>query len=370
LCNTNYIWKASSKVFQPELINEFFDNSTVDAYAYLTSFENALPSKMKVQYLTCFHNNEIIALAFIQKFRFSAFDIKENNVVKKIALQFLFNIIPCHFAYCGSLFCIALPGLVFKKNIDTTAKADAIKTLTKKYGSTVTIIKDVDEHVFAKFDNDKNTFPASLDSTMELKIQPHWLSFDDYLNDLHHKYRQRAKKVLAAFSAVEARELSLSEIELYKEKIYQLYLNILTNQSFRLGKIEPNYFTELKKGLKENFEVTGYFYNNELIAFRSAFVMNDRIEVHFIGFDYTDNKSLQIYFNILYDNIDFAIAKKATVLELGRTAQDAKRVIGALPKKFNDIVYFKSLFFKKLSDFLYPRYNNNSSSQPERNPFK
>ena len=187
---------------------------------------------------------------------------------------------------------------------------------------------------------------------------------------LQHKYRQKAKKVIQQFETVEIKELSLEEIELYKSKIYDLYLNVLNKQTFRLGKIEENYFGELKKGLKENFIVTGYFFKNELIAFRSAFLMNERMEIHFIGFDYETNNKMQVYFNILYDNIKFAIEKNVKTLELGRTAQDAKRIIGAIPKQFDDVIFFKTPFFKKVFDFLYPRYNNNENSLPVRNPFK
>lgn len=369
--NKVYHWQASKQIIAADIFDAFFENAKIDTYQYLKAFEAALPSKMKVQYFTCICNNEIVAISFLQQFRFSAFTIKETNAFKKLAIRFFFNIIPCHFSYCGSLFCIALPGMAFKKDITDEAKASIINALSSQHGSTVTVIKDLrNKNLFTTLSKAEKVFPISSDSTMELNIQSHWKNFDDYLADLQHKYRQKAKKVLKKFEAVEIRELSMEEIITHKNKIYALYLNVLNKQTFRLGMVEENYFIEMKKGLKNNFIVTGYFLDNELIAFRSAFLMEDRMEIHFIGFDYETNNNLQVYFNILYDNIKFAIEKNVKVLELGRTAQDAKRIIGALPKQFDDAVYFKSNFFKKVFEFLYPRYNNNESNLPIRNPFK
>jgi hypothetical protein len=371
LKNKLYDWQVSKKIIAPEIIYAFFENNKLDTYQYLKSFEAALPSKMKVQYLTCKKDNEIVAITFLQQFRFSAFTIKETNAFKKLAIRFFFNIIPCHFSYCGSLFCIALPGMAFKNNTSDDDKAGIIDALVSQHGSTVTVIKDIrNKNLFSALSKEDTVFPISSDSTMELNMHNHWKSFDDYLADLQHKYRQKAKKVIGQFEAVQVKDLSLAEVIVHKNKIYELYLNVLNKQTFRLGMVEENYFVEMKKGLKNNFIVTGYFLNNELIAFRTAFLMEDRMEIHFIGFDYETNKNLQIYFNILYDNIKLAIEKNVQVLELGRTAQDAKRLIGALPKQFDDAIYFKSSFFKKAFEFLYARYNNNDNNLPIRNPFK
>ena len=366
-----YQWKATNKIFDAEIVKSIFKENNINTYAYLKSFEAALPSKMKVRYLTCYDKNEIVAIAFLQQFRFSAFTIQEKNIFKKIGIQFLFNIFPCHFSYCGSLFCIALPGMAFKENLTIENKTSIISELAIQHGTTVTVIKDIRTlELFNSFRNQYKCCPISKDSTMEIYLKANWKTFEDYLADLQHKYRQKAKKVVALFEQVVNTELTLVEIELHKSKIYELYLNVLNKQTFRLGKIEPNYFAELKKGLKENFIVTGYFLNGELIAFRSAFFMDTRMEIHLIGFDYETNKEIQVYFNILYDNIKFAIEKNVKTLELGRTAQDAKRIVGALPKQFDDIIFFKTNFFRKIFDFLYPRYNNNESNMPIRNPFK
>ncbi len=349
----------------------FFASSQIDANAYLNSFAAALPSKMKVSYLRCYVNDEIVALAFLQKFRFAAASITDTNPLRNILIKSLLFLVPCRLSFCGSLFCIALPGMAFKQGMDNAIKSVIIDLFIKQEGSSITVMKDIqNEYIFNSFRNDAKCFPSMLDSTMEMNIPSHWKSMDDYLNALHHKYRQRAKKVMEHFEGIRVQDLCFTDVEKNKDIIYRLYLNVVAKQSFRIGKVDANYFVELKRGLKEKFIVTGYFLGDKLIAFRSAFIMDNRIEIHFIGFDYNDNKTYQIYFNILYDNIAFAITKKAKVLELGRTAQDAKRIVGALPKYFSDLIFFKSSFFKKVFDFIYARYNNNGNVLPERNPFK
>ena len=222
MSHKQYQWKASRKIFDAEIVHTFFGKNNIDTYEYLNSFEAALPSKMKVLYLTCFCNNEIVAIAFLQQFRFGAFTIQETNFFKKLGIQFLFNLFPCHFSYCGSLFCIALPGLAFKENLSDENKSIIINELAIQHKTTVTVIKDIkNKNLFNNFRNDKVCFPVSLDSTMEMKIDEGWKIFEDYLTALQHKYRQKAKKVLTSFENVVIKELSIEEVELYKNKIYE-----------------------------------------------------------------------------------------------------------------------------------------------------
>jgi hypothetical protein len=371
LNQADYTWKVSPNIFNAALIEQFFGASQINVSAYLHAFENALPSKMRMLYLVCYHANEIVAIAFFQQFKFSATHVDDVGKCKNLLIRLGLKTINCRLSFCGSLFCIALPGLGFKQGMSVLQKADAIKNLVKQHGTSVTVLKDVQNNdLFNSFTHTKKCFTSTVDSTMEMPINASWISLDDYLNALHHKYRQRAKKVIKSFETVTQQNFDYHDLLKYETEIYLLYNSVVAKQKFRIGKVEANYFQALKQSLKEQFIVTGYFLGNTLIAFRSAFAMNNRIEIHFIGFDYAHNKSHQVYFNILYDNIALAITKKSTIMELGRTAQDAKSTIGAKPNYFNDLIFFKSNLFKRLFNFLFNRYYQGYDLLPNRNPFK
>ncbi|MBK6445652.1 MAG: hypothetical protein IPF81_10230 [Bacteroidetes bacterium] len=74
-----------------------------------------------------------------------------------------------------------------------------------------------------------------------------------------------------------------------------------------MGIVDEKYFIALRNACKDRFRMIGYFIGEKLIAFSSTLEHQEKLEVHYIGLDYTYNKSHALYFNILFDGIEQAI---------------------------------------------------------------
>ncbi len=175
---------------------------------------------------------------------------------------------------------------------------------------------------FTAFDNDVS---------MQLALPENWQSIDDYQAALKKKYAKRMRTTQKLFADVQIKELSLEEVENQQLEIYALYEQVVKNQSVTFGKINQQYFPLFKKQMKEKLLMYGFYYKEKLVAFSSAIVQHGVYDMNYIGFDYETNNSISLYHNLLFFFIKDAIDKKQKTLVLGRTALEAKAILGCKP---------------------------------------
>jgi hypothetical protein len=177
------------------------------------------------------------------------------------------------------------------------------------------------------------------DVSMEMHIPAEWQNFDDYKKALKHKYTQRCNKTLKSFAGVTIRDWTLADVQQEAKNIYKLYEQVTQKQSVTLGLLNENYFPIFKESMGDKLHAQGFYYNNELVAFSTAIVQDGVYDMNYIGFDYSKNQELQLYFNILFNCITNAISHRCHTLVLGRTALEAKAILGCEPvQKFG---YYK-----------------------------
>lgn len=228
----------------------------------------------------------------------------------------------------------------------------------------------------------KDFYDSSLDHVKELEeykyhdflVEPNmiveilWSSFEDYLGAMNKKYRSRAKGIIKKGAEIERKTFQVSDITANSAKIQKLYDNVHLKAQFRMASLHTAYFAELKRTLGEHFNFIGYYYDGKLIGFRTSFVLKNSIEAHFIGLDYTVNKDLELYQNILYDYIQEAITKNKEQLFLGRTASEIKSTVGAEAHHLTCYIRHRNSLsnriIKPFVDYLTP------SEWVPRNPFK
>ena len=213
--------------------------------------------------------------------------------------------------------------------------------------------------------------PIQQDVSMELSLNPAWLTIDDYVSDLDKKYRKRFQKIKEAGLSLNKRELTENDLVNFKNEIFALYNQVYSTQDFKLTEIFENYFINLKKSLGEKLKVFGFFEEDKLLAFTThIYNENQQMEIHYIGLDYDFNKKYNLYFNILQFGLEHAINDKQKSLELGRTAQVAKASLGAKPTANFNYVYFKKhVYTWSFQLFLKKMYKNIESEWEVRSPF-
>lgn len=211
--------------------------------------------------------------------------------------------------------------------------------------------------------------PFELEPNMILDLKPGWKTFDDYMGELHSKYRIRARRALKLGAGVERRELTGDEIEFNLGHLFGLYKQTATNAEFNLVDLHPEYFLQLKKSLKEKFHLYTYCKNGRILAFFTVIQDGETDEAHFLGIDEKINKEYQLYLNILFDLIRYSIFRGQKRIRFSRTALEIKSSVGAVPHGLTCYIKHRKVinntFVPYLLDFLNPSHH-----WVPRHPFK
>lgn len=278
---------------------------------------------------------------------------------------------------CGNLFKTDFRGFVLNEHHpDSVMCLKAIKDFTGNLSSKekprLILFKDVDaSQEFSKVFKDLRFKSADSDIVMKMDVDSEWNNLNDYANKLSKKYLARYKKTRKDIDGIERRELDVKSIERYGFEILDLYNQVVKKQSIRLGLLNPEYFLNCKKCFGNQFTMYGYFKGDKMVGFTSNFCIKKEWEIHYIGFDYEENKKHKLYLNFLFDGLNDAIVHKCKKLNLGRTAKEAKASLGAKPVFYQNYYKLNGTTSRLIYNYLETRFNESESEDwKQRNPFK
>jgi len=340
----------------------------------LETVENSAVSRITPYYLLVKEKGITVGIIYYQLLRFNSSFI-DLGWLNKWYLGFIRYIVQrfeIKLLICGNLFRINFKGFA-------GIRADVAAQITKKIAEQKLLkinicgilMKDLEKPLKLTIAKRYGYKQMHDDITMLMKVSENWKNFQDYIAALSRKYRKRAEKIIQAGSTLVRKNLSLEEITHYQNEIENLYLQVAHNQTVRLGILNQLYFINMKKNLKDSFELIGYFDKEKLVAFSSYIYYESHVEIHYIGFSYAQNNQFQLYFNILFDGLKEALSKGFKKIELGRTAKEAKASLGASPVE--NLNYFcinnpiLSQIYKKIQDKFSTQMGENWAN---RNPLK
>ena len=204
---------------------------------------------------------------------------------------------------------------------------------------------------------------------MVFSVQPKWLNIDDYTTSLTKKYRDRYKRSRKKNKETKVVELSLEDIKNKATVLHDLYKNVSNNAKFNTFLLPKNHFYSLKFHLKENFKVYGYFLDNELIGFYTLILNNRTLETYFLGYNSEYQSLYQLYLNMLYDMVAFAIDNNYKTIVYARTAMAIKSSVGAEAKDMAVYLKHTQPFFNIILKQVF-KFMNPSQNWKARHPFK
>lgn len=241
-----------------------------------------------------------------------------------------------------------------------------INKIHKSHGINFFLLPD---HFYKRLDiNNKKFKTFDIDPDMVLNINPDWNSFEDYVKAVQSKYKKRIRKVYKDSNVIKLKEISKKNIAIELPNITKLYLNVYKKSTFSGPPFNTDIYLDFIQQDDVDFNINGYYLNDELIAFSSEFFVNSYLYSYFIGLDYEFNEKYSIYNRILYDTIHKGISNKARKIIYGRTAAEFKSTIGAEPISSTSAVYIANSFFRIIFSPILKRIS--PANWVQRRPFK
>ncbi|MBI1306023.1 MAG: GNAT family N-acetyltransferase [Bacteroidetes bacterium] len=339
------------------------DSNLFLSLPYLSSLENTLMEDVAFRYVT-FYNNEYdpVGVAVAQIHRFGSGEIDVKSVSAKID-----NLLPARLLdrmelrlmICGNAFSTGEYGYYFKPEIPQKEAmnnlANAMERIRKEEGRSndkvsIMMLKDFwpgDEKRFESFLDD-GFRPVSFDVNMVLKMKPDWKNWQDYTGDMTTKFRTRMNSIAKKSELLDVRELSVEDFDNHLADIDRLYNEVVDKSGIRFGTIKAETFRSFKESMPDSFICTGYFLKDELVGFRTGFIYNEILEANFVGIDYRFNEEHAIYQRMLCDFVRDGLKKGVNEIRFGRTAEQIKSCLGAVPVDMKLFVKHRNTFTNTL----------------------
>jgi hypothetical protein len=149
----------------------------------------------------------------------------------------------------------------------------------------------------------------------------HFRSLEDYLLNMRADYRRRVRQLSLPFTEIQKKHIPCSRFD---NMMYDQYLAVLKRSKGKLETLSLEFFRKLPS----NFNLTAFYSAEKLIGWYISCAFNERFYFFLGGVDYRVNRKFNTYFNILLNVVQEGIEKRASIIDLGQTAEIPKLRLG------------------------------------------
>lgn len=298
---------------------------------FLSAFEAAAPDNVSPRYALMYLGDEPVAALHLQLVRIEG----------RSALPFtgVAQLVDERALVLGNLAAWGETGVAMAKGVDVELVwrealrlVDRLRRFERSEGVVnVAFIKDAmgAEDADALRKQGYQRAPSGPD--MVLACDAAWTGFDDYLASLASKRRRAVKKVTEDLEAAGYRtqRLTLEDLERHEARLDALYGQVWANADVRPLRLSGRFFVELQRRLGDDCVVTGLLRDDSLDGFGVSLRSGETCVGYYLGFDRSVDAPL--YLRLLGSIIETGTAWRCTRISMGRTAEEPKARLGAVP---------------------------------------
>ena len=355
--------------------------------SFLKALEASSPTNISTYFLAVYKTEVLVGIAIIQRVEMyinNVFRKTSNVFFKRLGKLLISKIVKGNALIVGNLMHTGQHGLYFNsklisQNLFLTEVWKGLTTLSEtiktQFDKKIRIVafKDYFEndpiHSERTFFQKSELYKTHAQLNMIFEINDNWPSTEAYISAFNKKYKRRYKTARKKSQDLKCKELTLEDLNHSAQDIYNLYENVSDNAGVNSFKLHKNHFCQLKKELKDDFKIYGYFKNSQLIGFYSFIKNYDQLETYFLGYNQELQHQHQMYLNMLFDMASFGIEHQFKAVVFARTAMEIKSSIGAKPHKMNIYVKHTNNFIANRVLKLVVKYANPVREWEERHPF-
>jgi predicted N-acyltransferase len=156
--------------------------------------------------------------------------------------------------------------------------------------------------------------------------------FDHVCASFRSRYRNQVLRSRKKFKRSGLRVVHLRGREgasaLYTDEVHRLYLAVLHRAEVKLERLPAEFFRELARQFPDAAAFTLIYQDQRIVAFMCGLFHQQAYLNLFCGFDYELNPATDLYFNLMYEDLDHALRQKVRSIHVGQTANDFKSRLG------------------------------------------
>ncbi len=156
-----------------------------------------------------------------------------------------------------------------------------------------------------------------------------------YRNDIRRSQRKFTRANLRVAHFVEPREID----GVYTAKTHRLYEAVVEKAEFKLEVLPIDFFLGLVKRFPRHVSLTVVYKEDQIVAFNWGMLDGKVYKYLFCGIDYDLNADTDLYFNLMFHQLDAALRQKPALIMVGQTADTFKARLGCKPR--NLFLYLK-----------------------------
>ena len=349
---------------------------------YLQVLERSSPENMICHFIGIFENENLVGVSIAQYLnlnKLESFGGRDKCIKTKIR-NFAFKNFASQVLVLGNNMLTGQNSYALEEGIDHKKAIQALHSAANKL-KTNFAEKNIKVHIttYKDFTNAeiKNFAVPELENEYQFSTQPNmiflidenWKTEQNYIESLSKKYRDQYKRARKKAISLEKRKLSLEEITLLEDEIYDLYYHVAQNAPFNTFFLPRDHFRVFKELFKDKFLFYGYFIGDKLIGFNTLIKNEKVMDTYFLGYDESIQRQNMLYLNMLYDMIAYSINKNFDEIVFARTALEIKSSVGAKPVKMYGVISHSNKLINSFMPKIF-KYLEPETIWQQRNPFK
>jgi predicted N-acyltransferase len=162
---------------------------------------------------------------------------------------------------------------------------------------------------------------------------PRFRDFEEYVRAIRAPYRygirQSQKKLRHAGVTIDRLEDPEQIASWYTEEVHQLYLAVVARAQYQFEVLTATFFRDLARAFPGELTVAAaHTASGQVIGFLYSLLSQARFHSLYIGMDYGWNTACDLYFNLMYADLDYALRHGAQRIDLSQTADTFKVRLG------------------------------------------
>ncbi|HSE04820.1 MAG TPA: GNAT family N-acetyltransferase [Methylomirabilota bacterium] len=167
------------------------------------------------------------------------------------------------------------------------------------------------------------------------ELEARFTDFRDYCAALTSHYRSDIRRSERKFRASGFRVVQLHDAaeirRVYTPDVHRLYEAVVARSTVKLEVLPVEFFWELVRQFPDLVGLTVVYDRDRIVAFNWGMMDGGVHHYLFCGMDYAVAREADLYFNLMYHQLDDALRQAPERIEVGQTADAFKARLGCRP---------------------------------------